>query len=241
MKIHKRGLLPDTFGAYVVKNVLVTGKYDLPVIGYFGDDLPDFLALYSNLQDYSKTHNTCVTFFEYDDIFDNNLGLWNAIIHKNKRLLDKFEKRFTNVKYIVCPDYSITGDMPLCMQIFNIYRSRIVAIWLRENCGCIIIPNLRFNNKKSYEFCFDGISYNSVVCLSILGLCSKRVNVINLINGLHNAIIKINPKTIIVYGECSEHKFNKIFAECLSKNIHIIRPENNYKNFWRKNNNGITK
>ena len=235
MKNRKRGLLPDTFGAYVINNVLVAGKYDIPVVGYFGTDLPDYLALYSNVQDYGKTLNTCVTFFEYDGRFDSINGLWNAIIHKNQKLLNLYNERFKKVRFIVCPDYSITGDMPLCMQIFNIYRSRIVAMWLRENCGCTIIPNLRFNSKKSYEFCFDGIAYRSVLCLSILGLCSKQVDVQNLINGLHETIIRIRPRTIIVYGECTENKFYKIFDECLKNNIEIVRPNNRNKEFWRKN------
>lgn len=235
MKNRKRGLLPDIFGAYVLNNVLVAGKYDIPVVGYFGNDLPDYLALYSNVQDYRKTPNTCVTFFQYDEQFDSIKGLWNAIIHKNRKLLALYKQRFNNVKFIACPDYSITGDMPLCMQIFNVYRSRVVAIWLRENCGCTIIPNLRFNNKKSYEFCFDGIAYHSIVCLSILGLCSKPVDVENLINGLHETIVRIRPKTIILFGECTEKKFLKIFSECIKNNINIVRPNNRNKEFWRSN------
>lgn len=234
MKKNKRGLLPDTFGAYVINNVLVAGKYDIPVVGYFGNNLPDYLALYSNVQDYAKTKNTCVAFFQYDEQFDSINGLWNAIIHRNSKLINAYKERFKNVKYIVCPDYSITGDMPLCMQIFNIYRSRVVAIWLRENCGCTIIPNLRFNSKKSYDYCFDGIAYHSVVCLSILGLCSKPDDVENLINGLHETINRIQPKTIIVYGECTEKKFEKIFKECHSNSINIVRPNNRLKEFWRK-------
>ena len=240
MKKRKRGLLPDTFGAYVIKNVLVTGKYDIPVVGYFGDELPDYLALYSNVQDYKRTERTCVVFFEYDEQFDSIRGIWNAIIHRNATLLSTYKEMFKMVWFIVCPDYSITGDMPLCMQIFNVYRSRIVAIWLRENCGCTIIPNLRFNNAKSYEYCFDGIAYHSVVCLSILGLCSKPADVNNLINGLHEAIVRIRPKTIIVYGECTEKKYLKIFKECIDNKIEIVRPISRCKIFWR-NNYGVTK
>lgn len=225
MKNRKRGMLPDTFGAYVLNNVVVTGKYDIPVVGYFGDELPDYLALYSNVQDYRKTKNTCVSFFQFDDKFDSIYGIWNAIISNNEKLQKRYIERFENVKFVVCPDYSITGDMPKAMQIFNVFRSRVVAIWLREKCGCTIIPNLRFNNSKSYDFCFDGIAYNSVVCLSILGLCSKPIDVQNLINGLHEAIIRIRPKTIILFGMCKDKKFNKIFTECIENNIRILRPE----------------
>ena len=235
MNSHKRGLLPDTFGAYVLNNVLVKGKYDMPVVGYYGDDDPDYIALYTNKCEYLKTKNTCVAFFQFDTKFDSKNGLWNAIINADTRKLQRFKERFSGVKYAVCPDYSITGDMPLSMQIFNVYRSRVVGIWLRKECGVILIPNLRFNNKKSYDFCFDGIEYGSIVCLSIVGLCSKPADVLNLINGLHETIERIMPKRIILYGECTDKKFNLIFKECIDNGIVVVRPESKVKKLWRKN------
>ena len=125
--------------------------------------------------------------------------------------------------------------MPLALQIFNIYRSRIVGIWLRDYCGCTLIPNLRFNNSKSYDFCFDGIAYGSIVCLSILGLCSKRADVQNLKNGIHEAINRIRPKAIILYGECKDKKYYYIFQEAIKEEIEIIKPDSRCSNFWRKN------
>lgn len=234
MKRRKRGSLPDVFGAYILNNAQVCGKYDLPLVGYFGDEYPDFIALYTNRQDYHKTNNTAVAFFQYDEQFDGLHSLWSAICLKDDRLLNRFKERFNKVQYVVCPDYSITGDMPLALQIFSIYKSRIVAIWLRDYCGCTLIPNLRFNNSKSYEFCFDGIAYGSVVCLSILGLCAKREDVQNLKNGLHEAIKRIRPKAIILYGDCTEKKYLNIFQEVMNEDISIIKPDSRCSGFWRK-------
>lgn len=230
----------DTFGAYVIKKAQLCGKYDIPLVSCDCDEYPDFIALYSNIQDYHYTNKTAVCFYQYDEIFDDINSLWNAIILKKKKLLTKFKKRFANVRFIICPDYSITGDMPLALQIYNVYRSRVVAIWIRDNCNCILIPNLRFNNSKSYEFCFDGIAYKSVVCLSIYSLCRRKDDVENLINGLHEAIKTICPSAIILYGECELSKYNQIFNEVIQKNIPIIKPESRYSIFWRKKH-GIAK
>lgn len=240
MKRRKRGLLPDVFGAYILNNAQVEGKYDLPLVGYFGDEFPDYIALYTNLFEYHKTKNTAVAFFQYDEQFDSINSIWNAICLKKEKLLRKYKERFKNIQFVICPDYSITGDMPKAMQIFNIYRSRIVGIWLRDYCGCTLIPNLRFNNSNSYDFCFDGIAYGSVVCLSILGLCAKKEDVCNLKNGLHEAIKRIRPKTIILYGECEQKKYFSIFSEVINEKIPIIKPLSNYSVFWRKLH-GITK
>ena len=221
MEKHKR-ILPDTFGSYVLDNVLVSGKYDMPVIGYFNDYIPDYFCLYSNPSEYNKTDRTCVCFYEYDSLFDSLYGLWNSIKYKDERRLLKYKERFKNVNFIVSPDYSIPGDMPKAMQIFNIFRSRIVSIWIEKNCGCKIIPNLRFNNKNSYDFCFEGIAKRSIVALSIYGLCQKKENVQNLIDGLHETIIAINPPIILVYGKCKQEKYDLIFKECIENQIKII-------------------
>ena len=98
--------------------------YDMPVIGCF-DDISkiDYLSLYSDLQDYQKTDNTCVCFYQYDHVFDGVHGLYNSIIYQDEKILALFRERFKNVKYIVGPDYSLFGDFPVALQIFNIYKS----------------------------------------------------------------------------------------------------------------------
>src|SRR5574344_659239 len=115
----------DIFGVYLLETLSFEGNYDMPVIGNF-DDLTciEYLALYSEPKDYTKTINTCVCFYQYDHVFDGIHGLYNSIIYQDEERLKKFRERFKDIKYIIAPDYSIFGDFPNALQIFNIYKSR---------------------------------------------------------------------------------------------------------------------
>src|SRR5574344_1598791 len=71
----------DIFGVYLLETLSFEGNYDMPVIGNF-DDLTciEYLALYSEPKDYTKTINTCVCFYQYDHVFDGIHGLYNSRI-----------------------------------------------------------------------------------------------------------------------------------------------------------------
>lgn len=42
------------------------------------------------------------------------------------------------------------------MQKWSTYQGRALAHWWGEN-GMEVIPNVRFADERSYEFCFSGI------------------------------------------------------------------------------------
>ena len=113
----------DIFGIYLLESLNFSGNFDLPIVGNH-DDVSgiDYLALYSEPSDYNKTENTCVCFYQYDHVFDGIHGLYNSIIYQDTDRLEKFKKRFENVKYIISPDYSLYGDFPNALQLFNIYK-----------------------------------------------------------------------------------------------------------------------
>ncbi len=133
----------DIFGVYLLESLSFEGDYDMPINGCF-DDISkiDYLSLYSDLQDYQKTNNTCVCFYQYDHVFDGIHGLFNSIIYQDEKRLILFRERFKNIKYIIGPDYSLYGDFPVPLQMFNIYKSRICMAWLKDNTNAIIIPNI---------------------------------------------------------------------------------------------------
>ena len=113
----------DIFGVYFLESLSFEGDYDMPIVGNFDDiSVIDYIALYSDTSEYNKTENTCVAFYQYDHVFDGIHGLYNSIIYKDEERLDKFRERFKGVKYIIAPDYSLFGDFPNALQIFNIWK-----------------------------------------------------------------------------------------------------------------------
>lgn len=215
----------DIFGVYFLESLSFEGKYDMPIVGNF-DDISniDYIALYSDLSEYDKTTNTCVSFYQYDHIFDGVNGLYNSIVYQNNKRLDFFKDRFKNVKYIIAPDYSLFGDFPNALQIFNVYKSRVCLCWLSANTKAKIIPNIRWSLPFSFDYCFDGIMIGSNIAIGILGQIRNKKNNKMFIEGFKKAIDRIKPKNIIVYGFVSETNFEKLFAYARSKGIKIIVP-----------------
>ena len=69
----------DIFGVYLLEQLSFEGDYDMPVVGSFEDiSKINYLALYSDLQDYNKTDETCVVYYQYDHVADGAPACWCA-------------------------------------------------------------------------------------------------------------------------------------------------------------------
>lgn len=235
-KYNVRDNFEDIFGVYFLRSLSFDGDYDMPLIGNLNDiSCIDYLSLYSDLQDYHKTNNTCVCFYQYDKVFDGIHGLFNSIIYKDEMRLQKFRERFRGVKYIVAPDYSLFGDFPNALQIFNVYRSRLVASWLIANTNAIVIPNVRWTFDFTYEYCFDGIIKGSNIAVGILGQMHHKENKTMFLAGLRKAIDVINPKSILAYGYITEENLDEYFGYARKKGIEIIVPHSKIDKYKKEN------
>lgn len=47
------------------------------------------------------------------------------------------------------PDYSLYRDMPLSMQIWNVFRSR--ALGYMQSNRVKVVPNVRFSDERTYD------------------------------------------------------------------------------------------
>ena len=208
----------DIFGVYFLESLSFEGDYDMPIVGNFDDiSVIDYIALYSDTSEYNKTENTCVAFYQYDHVFDGIHGLYNSIIYKD-------EERLEGVKYIIAPDYSLFGDFPNALQIFNIYKSRVCMCWLIANTKAKILPNVRWTFPFTFEYCFDGIMKGSNIAIGVLGQIRDKENKKMFLDGLKVAIDRIEPKRLLVYGFVTESNFDELFGYAKSKGIKIIIP-----------------
>lgn len=220
-----RNNFKDIFGVYLLKSLSFEGDYDMPIIGNFDDiTVIDYVALYSDVSEYGKTDNTCVAFYQYDHVFDGIHGLYNSIIYQDDERLDKFRKRFEGVKFIIGPDYSLFGDFPNSLQIFNVYKSRICVCWLIANTKAKVIPNVRWTFPFTYEYCFDGIMRGSNIAIGVLGQVRDKENKKMFLDGFKKAIDRIEPRCILVYGFVTETNFDEFFGYAKAKGIKVIIP-----------------
>ena len=135
----------DVFRSFLVEEADYEGYIELPKIKT-SNYIPRRLVPFSKAVSRSWQDFDCwVMFYEYDVKFER-------LRNNPKKYLEKL-KRFEGV---ISPDFSIYRNMPLVMQQWNTYRSRALAVWLGHN-GIEVIPNVRFNDERTYNFCFDGI------------------------------------------------------------------------------------
>lgn len=98
--------------------------------------------------------------------------------------------------------------MPLCMQIWSTYQGKALAHFWQEN-GIDVIPNVRFGDERTFEFCFSGVPKNSIVSVGTVGCIKKTLDKEYFKLGLEKMVSTLYPHTIIVYGACNDDIFLK--------------------------------
>ncbi|MGQ7329867.1 DUF4417 domain-containing protein, partial [Streptococcus suis] len=78
-------------------------------------------------------------------------------------------EKLTEFDCVLTPDFSLYQDMPIAMQIWNVYRSRLIG-QMMQNYGCTVIPTVSWSRHESFVFCFDGLPRNATLAVSTIGV-----------------------------------------------------------------------
>lgn len=204
------------------------GKYDLPYVTCHDIENPDYLCLYSETNNYFKTDNTCICFYQYDNMFDGIKGIFNAIYYQDEKLLAKYKSRFKGVKYAIAPDYSQCGDIPRIENLYRLFKSRLVSNWLLLECGVIVIPNITYANENYFDVMLDGMNNAEVVAFSVKGVTREVKEKELLIKAIKYTVDSLKKlKKIIVYSvSINDGKILSLFEYASSRGIEVVIPNN---------------
>ncbi|MBE6719168.1 MAG: DUF4417 domain-containing protein [Ruminococcaceae bacterium] len=188
----------------------------------------DYFATYSQPSTYFNTENTCVSFFEYDRMFDGLYGLWNAIYYGVKELQEYYIERFKGVKYFITPDYSKCGDASEAENQHRQYRSRIASIWLSMNLDAIVIPLVSCANEIGMKYMLDGMEDCTVVAFNTKGPLGDPVQLPIFLDSVKYTVDHLKKlKTIYAYASTpNDEKVMELFRYAIDSGIDIIIPEN---------------
>lgn len=195
----------DVFGAYMLKGAeFDVDHYDIPYVDVIEDSvLPDKLISYGKINQADPNSNTFAHFYQDDYIFDGTYGIWNALLYDHQFKKGFYFEKLNNVKGIICPDYSIYGDMPKDQKIWNVGRSRRIGSYFNR-IGIPAIPNVHWLGPESYEYCFAGLRKNSILAISTLGCLRSNLDKSLFIPGLIYLVDNYKPSTLILYGTSTE-------------------------------------
>ena len=200
----------DVFNAFLVTLATYAGVFEFPRIKPVRD-IPNRLIAFSKAIS-CKDYDQWIHFFEDDYLFER---LWRNPA-KYLELLKKY-------KGVILPDFSLYRDMPLAMQIWNIYRSRAIGHWLQVN-GVKVIPNIRFGDRRTYRICCDGIERYSVIAIGTHGTLKHKDDREIFLTGLEVVVNRLKPSAIVVYG-CTPEKYFKKYADA---GIRIVQFDSDY-------------
>lgn len=134
---------------------------------------------------------------------------------------DKYTSILSKFAGIIAPDFSTYTNMPIAQQIFQVYKSRLLAYYW-QSLGFNVIPNLSWSTLDSLDWSLEGIPKHSIVALSTNGVLNKKTKT-QFIECYKKAIKILEPKKVIIIGE--------VPTEIQSDNI--IAFENNILNRLR--------
>lgn len=139
----------------------------------------------------------------------------------------KYMERLKQFDCMLTPDFSLYMEMPRAMQIWNIYRSRLIG-QIAQDENIKVIPTLSWTDPWSYKFCFDGIEPGGVVSVSTIGVKTTDKAMKIWTDGMNEAIKRLTPSCVIVYGGDIGYKFpcKAVFID----NHNISTMQENIKN-----------
>lgn len=212
----------------LINKTTCCGMYDMPKVLSPKYVNIDYLALYSNKNEYNKTNNTCVCFYEYDKIFDSKNSLYKAFYENDIKLLNKYKERFKDVLYFISPDYSICGDIPENRNINNVFKSRFVLLGLTLLFDKLVIPNITYSSRKSFTYMLDGLEDCNVVAFSTKGSLKDIRQKELLIEAIKYTVDHLHKLIQIVVYDVSinDSIITDLFKYARSKGIEVSIPNN---------------
>lgn len=184
---HWRGL-PGNFDKLNTRALYASsnpwGIPDLPA----ATAVPEKLVAYNDRYACSiATAGTAAHFFLDDYRFET---VWS----KPERPLPRLKK----VGVALTPDFSVWADMPLAMQLWQVYRSRWCGAWMIHH-GIDTIPTISWSGPESFDFAFAGVATGSVVAVSSVGIRGDEATWAYR-KGLDTMVQRLDPEVVLVYG-----------------------------------------
>ena len=172
------------------------GKYQLPTLSKT-DHVPNRLIGFNYVLS-TDDPEAGIHFYIDDYQFER---LWNNP--------HKYMERLMEFDCVLTPDFSLYMNMPMAMKIWNVYRSRLLGQLMQDH-GITVIPTLQWAEEETFEFCFDGLEQGGTVSVSTIGVKQDQAATQIWNNGMDEAIKRLKPETIVVYGGDIGHDFKKI-------------------------------
>lgn len=203
-EVNERVRTDEKYNLGLFEPKLASKKYDMPIIKRT-DFIPTKLISFNYMMT-SQDKKCGIHCFIDDYQFER---LWTSP--------SDYIEKLSEYECFLSPDFSLYLDMALPIQIYNVYRSRLLGQYY-QRMGIKVIPTISWSDERSFDFCFEGVEKNSVVAVSTIGVKNDDLCYNIWVGGMNEMIKRLQPKTIIVYGGQVDYDY---------KGINVIYFDNN--------------
>lgn len=190
----RKTVFDDGFQAYLTEGATIVGKPGIPMLMDLDNtQIPKDIIPFSSVQ----IKGSMFIFYMHDKEF-------STVLTATQKYIDLL-KLYDGV---ITPDCTLAIGQSQCLQEANTYMNRAVGFYLQKN-GIPVIPNIRWSDESSFEYCFLGVHKGSMVSVSTHGCITSQEERKMFKIGLGAMIETIEPKIILVHG----YMPNEIFGE----------------------------
>ena len=192
----KKTILDDGFQQYLTEGATFVGAAGIPMLMALDNaQVPRDIIPFTKARS-SANKRQYVHFYQHDKEF-------SVVLTATKRYLDLL-KMYDGV---ITPDCTMMINQSPCLQQANTYMNRAVGFYLQKN-GIPVIPNIRWSDESSFEYCFLGVHKGSMVSVSTHGCIKSKEQKRMFKTGLEAMLDAIQPEIVLVHGKMPDEVFS---------------------------------
>ena len=109
---------------------------------------------------------------------------------------------------VITPDCTMLIGQSPCLQQANTYMNRAAGFYLQKH-GIPVIPNIRWSDESSFDYCFLGVPKGMMVSVSTHGCITSREERRMFKTGVSAMLETIQPEIVLVHGYMPDDIFGE--------------------------------
>lgn len=193
----RKSIFDDGFQEYLTEGATIVGEPGIPMLMDLNNvQIPRDMIPFSKA---SKCPNKrqYVHFYMHDREFSRVLTATDRYID----LLKLYDG-------VITPDCTMLIGQSPCLQQANTYMNRAVGFYLQKN-GIPVIPNVRWSDERSFDYCFLGVPQGAMVSVSTHGCITSKKERQMFKTGLAAMLETIQPNIVLVHGYMPDDIFGE--------------------------------
>lgn len=197
----RKTIFDDGFQEYLTEGATLVGEPGIPMLMDLDNvQVPKDIVPFTKARKCSDKRQY-VHFYMHDREFAQVL----TATHQYIDLLKLFDG-------VITPDCTMMIGQSPCLQQANTYMNRAVGFYLQRN-GIPVIPNVRWSDESSFDYCFLGIPKGMMVSVSTHGCITSKVEREMFKTGLSEMLDVIHPKDVLVHGYMPDDIFGEFAGQ----------------------------